>query len=207
MSETRDGPLAGPDWEQVFRDFHHGSVQEQDAAAEMMATYLLSVLAHLGAYRYASDWSDTCHDILLRLWRKGDEIRSPRALGGWLRTAATNAFYDWCRRPANRQKLMDSDDPDVSLLEAVASESASALEELAWRRDLEALKQALCWLTPEHREVIELLFFRGMSRPEAAAQLGLKLPGLKHRRATALRELKRLLMAPQAAESGGTSSC
>ena len=102
--------------------------------------------------------------------------------GGWLFRLARNAVIDQIRTRKDHLSLMAAS--------TRATEEAGPEARAALRDDLERVAQALRELTADHREVIELRFFAGLSVLEAAAVMGRQegtIRGLQFRAIAALR--------------------
>src|SRR3954466_6707878 len=122
-------------------------------------------------------------EVFTRVWRKADSYDERRAsFRTWLYGIARNAIIDQKRRAAVRPALAgperDPHDPgglDKSLGQAL----------LRWQ-----VSAALERLTPEHRQVIRLAHFQGLTLREIAERAGLPLGTVKSRASYALRGLR-----------------
>jgi RNA polymerase sigma-70 factor (ECF subfamily) len=122
-------------------------------------------------------------EVFTRVWRKADSFDPERAsFRTWLYGIARNAIIDQKRRASVRPALpayeVDTDeqgDVDASLENAL----------LRWQ-----VAAALERLTPEHRQVIRLAHFQGLTLREIAERTGLPLGTIKSRTSYALRGLR-----------------
>ena len=122
-------------------------------------------------------------EVFTRVWRKADSFDPDRAsFRTWLYGIARNAVIDLKRRAAVRPALpahaVDADERG-----ALDAELERAL--LRWQ-----LGAALARLTPEHRQVIRLAHFQGLTLREIAERTGLPLGTVKSRTSYALRSLR-----------------
>jgi RNA polymerase sigma-70 factor, ECF subfamily len=123
-------------------------------------------------------------EVFLRAWRHADSY-DPRRAGvrTWLYQITRHAIIDARRRASVRPGLQhhegtDADDGGVSLEEAM----------LGWQ-----IAAALERLTPEHRQMVRMAQFRGLTMREIAEHTGLPLGTVKSRTWYALRSLRLVL--------------
>jgi RNA polymerase sigma-70 factor (ECF subfamily) len=122
-------------------------------------------------------------EVFTRVWRKADSYDPSRAsFRTWLYGIARNAIIDQKRRASVRPALaaheVDTDEQgglDRSLEQAL----------LRWQ-----VSAALDRLTPEHRQVIRLAHFQGLTLREIADRTGIPLGTVKSRTSYALRGLR-----------------
>jgi RNA polymerase sigma-70 factor (ECF subfamily) len=128
---------------------------------------------------------EVVQDVFARLWRHaGQYDRSRATVRTWLYAIARNRIVDARRRAAVRP---------VSAPEQV--------EEEAWALDRELERAVLRWqvaaalarLSAEHRQVIRLAHWGGLSLREIAEQSGVPLGTVKSRVYYALRSLRLIL--------------
>jgi RNA polymerase sigma-70 factor (ECF subfamily) len=149
---------------------------------------LLAYATRLIGDRAAAE--DVVQETLLRAWKHADDLSEGRgSVRGWLLTVARNIVTDRARaRAARPAEVADVEDrPPVE-----ADHSESVVNTMVM---LEALDQ----VSPEHREVLVQLYYRGRSVTEAAKVLGVPPGTVKSRSYYALRAL-RAVMAGQEAE-------
>jgi RNA polymerase sigma-70 factor (ECF subfamily) len=128
---------------------------------------------------------EVVQDVFARLWRHaGDYDRSRASVRTWLYAIARNRIVDARRRAAVRP---------VSVAEQV--------EEEAWELDRDLERAVLRWqvaaalarLSPEHRQVIRLAHWGGLSLREIAERSGVPIGTVKSRVYYALRSLRLIL--------------
>lgn len=125
---------------------------------------------------------EVVQDTLLRVWRNGDRFDPDRgSLDTWVFTIARNCATDMLRRRAARPHAT------ISLDEAPATPTAADVDRVleAW-----VLGEALQALSPEHREAIVEVHYRGRTVRETAALLELPEGTVKSRVYYGLRSLR-----------------
>ncbi len=122
---------------------------------------------------------DVVQETLIRAWRHPEVLtRPPGAVRSWLFTVARRLVIDQWR--AGRE--ISTDEPP----ETGAGPDTWTDEVLdGW-----IVADALARLTPEHRQVVVLCYFRGLSVAEAARILGIPDGTVKSRTHYALRALR-----------------
>ena len=122
-------------------------------------------------------------EVFTRVWRKADSYDPDRAsFRTWLYGIARNAIIDLKRRAAVRPALAAHDVADDERGETDASFEQTLLR---WQ-----VGAALERLTPEHRQVIGLAHFQGLTLREIAELTGIPLGTVKSRTSYALRGLR-----------------
>ena len=122
-------------------------------------------------------------EVFTRVWRKAGSYDPERAsFRTWLYGIARNAIIDQKRRAAVRPALASRpvDDEESGSLDADLEQAI-----LRWQ-----LTAALERLTPEHRQVIRLAHFQGLTLREIADRTGIPLGTVKSRTSYALRGLR-----------------
>ena len=143
---------------------------------------LLKYAASITHDRQAAE--DIVQETILRAWRRAGRLASDdRPLRPWLMTVARNLAVDRQRRASTVREQGSSDTLDGI---AGADTVDRALD--AWQ-----LADALRRLSPDHRDAVVELYFRGRSVNEAATALGVPPGTVKSRTYYALRALKLIL--------------
>jgi RNA polymerase sigma-70 factor (ECF subfamily) len=128
---------------------------------------------------------DIVQETLLRLWRRPQTIQTHHtSLRPWLCTVARNLIVDHWR--VRQARPMESNDAGLEFITAVRD----PIDEAEWARDI---AQAMAKLSSDHREVLRLVYYRGLQLKEAANELGLPLGTVKSRTFYALRDLRAAL--------------
>jgi RNA polymerase sigma-70 factor (ECF subfamily) len=121
-------------------------------------------------------------EVFTRVWRHAGTYDPDRAsFRTWLYGIARNAIIDMKRKQAVRPQLA-ARDPD--------QEEASFDEPLEGALLRWQVQAALERLTPEHRQVIRLAHFQGLTLREIAERTGLPLGTVKSRTSYALKGLR-----------------
>jgi RNA polymerase sigma-70 factor (ECF subfamily) len=121
-------------------------------------------------------------DVFTRAWRSAEQFEPSRgSVRTWLYAIARNAVIDSERRRGRRPPLSAGE----SGFEAV--DAAEPIESALLRYQIQL---GISRLTFEHRQVIELVHFRGLSLNEIAQQTGLALGTVKSRLYYATRSLR-----------------
>ena len=122
-------------------------------------------------------------EVFTRVWRKADSFDPERAsFRTWLYGIARNAVIDSRRRASVRPALAPHETGDD---DHVAPDDGLESALLRWQ-----VSAALERLTPEHRQVIRLAHFQGLTLREIAERTGLPLGTVKSRTSYALRGLR-----------------
>lgn len=127
---------------------------------------------------------DLLQETFLRVWRtigRVDAGRDEREVRAYVLTVARNVATDAWRSAGRRPELLD----DGSVLAALPGDDG--LEEAV---DGWLVAEALGRLSPDHREVVRLLFHEGLSVRQAAVRLGVPEGTVKSRSHYAVRALR-----------------
>jgi RNA polymerase sigma-70 factor, ECF subfamily len=117
--------------------------------------------------------------VMTRLWRSARRYEPARgSVRTWVFTIARNAAIDLHRR---RPRATPT---------AEVPEQVDTVDELETLLRAEAVRAALDRLGPEHREVLDLAYFRGLTQAEIADRLGLPLGTVKSRTFYALKAFR-----------------
>jgi RNA polymerase sigma-70 factor, ECF subfamily len=128
---------------------------------------------------------EATQDAFLKLWSRARLFLNERgSLLLWLLTIARRTALDRLRLEGRRPVLSDSNDPDD--LWQTIPDLDSMPEEARWR----SLHFAVQSLDPDHRQVIELAYYQGLSQSEIAEVLGWPLGTVKTRMRAAMDHLR-----------------
>jgi RNA polymerase sigma-70 factor (ECF subfamily) len=124
---------------------------------------------------------DVVQETLMRAWRHSDAmVEHKGSIRGWLLTVARNIVIDRVRaksaRPAEVAETPSTPPVEVDHADDVVNSMVV----------LDALEQ----LSPEHREVLVELYYRGRTMSEAATVLGVPQGTVKSRSYHALRAMR-----------------
>jgi RNA polymerase sigma-70 factor, ECF subfamily len=128
---------------------------------------------------------EVVQDVFARAWRHADDYDPRRAsVRTWLYSIARNRVVDARRRAAVRPGVAATPEPESP------AELDRTLEHAVLRWQVAA---ALARLSPEHREVIRLAHYGGLTLREIAERKGIPLGTVKSRTSYALRSLRLIL--------------
>jgi RNA polymerase sigma-70 factor (ECF subfamily) len=136
-----------------------GDHEAFDALATAAYHRLYAIARRILRDGYAAE--DAVQDALLKAWRDLRGLRDPRAFDAWLHRLLVNACRDQVRR--TRRRPVELPDLDID-----RPATHDALAQLADRDELE---RAFLALTVEHRAVLVLHHYLGLTAPEIAAHL------------------------------------
>ena len=123
-------------------------------------------------------------EVFTRVWRHAGSFDPDKAsFRTWLYGIARNAIIDLKRRQSVRPQLATHPDHD----DEGAGTSDDSFERALLRWQVSA---ALERLTPEHRQVIRLAHFQGLTLREISERTGIPLGTVKSRTSYALRGLR-----------------
>jgi RNA polymerase sigma-70 factor (ECF subfamily) len=128
---------------------------------------------------------EATQDTFLKIWSRSRQYLVERGpFLPWLLTIARRVALDRLRLEARRPVLSDSNDPEEIWQTIPNGDSLS--EENRWR----SMHFAVQSLSTEHRQVIELAYYQGMSQSEIAEVLGWPLGTVKTRLRAAMEQLR-----------------
>jgi RNA polymerase sigma-70 factor, ECF subfamily len=114
---------------------------------------------------------DAVQEALVRAWRDLRSLRDPERFDAWLHRLLVRACADQARSLGRRRAEVTS----------VAVESAEPADDVASVAQRDELERAFLHLSVEHRAVLVLVHYVGMTAPEAARVLGIP-PGTVYSR-------------------------
>ncbi len=130
-------------------------------------------------------------DVMITLWRKAalfDPAKS--SLATWLYRIARNRRIDLLRRDR-----LDTVDPGEFLLDIPDDSNPDVTAVIDAQAREEVLRAAMAALPEEHKALVALAFFEGLSHSEIAARTGLPLGTVKSRIRLSFTRLRRALEA------------
>ncbi len=170
---------------------------EVDSGTDRAAAFLRLADAHLDAsYRLArailrdqAEAQDATHDAFVQAWRKWSTLRDPSRFQQWFDRILVNICRERLRAP-HRQV------PDISA-ELVFAPG----DPFGQAHDRDVLANAIAMLSPDHRVVVALRFYRDLTVEDIASRLGIPAGTVHSRLHYAL---KRLHTVIDAADAKGT---
>lgn len=139
-----------------------------------------TVLSFLHRYVPPSEAEDVLQRVFVDVWRSAGRYDPTRSLEAWVLTIARRRAIDYLRARDTRALPTDefADVPGEDGRYMVDGHAQSEVMATSMQR-----------LSPEHREVLELAYFRGYTQTEISKHLGLPLGTVKTRTARGLRKL------------------
>ena len=129
----------------------------------------------------------------LALWRNPSSYEEMRgSVKAWLMATVHNRAVDLVRREETQRRRAEQAQPDedVVILEDPANR---VVDEIGLPEERKAVRAALEDLPPEQRQVIELMYFDGLSQTRVAERLSLPLGTVKSRTLLGMRKLRTAL--------------
>ncbi len=153
-------------------------------------TYFVRMVADAGTAEELTD------DVLLEVWRGAKSYRSRSSPSTWIFGIAHHKALNEFRK--KREAPMEADEVARRL------ERGPSQDEEVGKGDLaRIIKRLLPTLSPEHREVLELTYYQGLSVQEVADVVGCPVNTVKTRMFYARQRLKALLLAAGVAGEAG----
>lgn len=151
---------------------------------------------HRIAYSIMGDFGaaeDATQQAMLNVWRKLPQLRDPEKFESWCYRALTNACRsEWRRRKHWQREIIGTDLPD-----------APAPDQMARVDDHDQLERALEHLSLEHRTVLVLFHYAGLSHERIAETEGIAVGTARSRLHRASVELRAALEAGARADDPG----
>lgn len=140
---------------------------------------------------------EATHDVFLVVWQRPGAFDPSRGtFAGWLLRAARNRSIDLLRRHRWEQPLTarpengdQEPDPVAWLVDPAPDPADQAVSGVVGGQ----VRTALGWLSPDHRLLLEMAYFKGLTQREIAEQLGRPLGTVKSQIRAAMRRLADLL--------------
>ena len=160
-----------------------------EAFALLYERYLPVVYRRVLCSVAQADVEDITQDIFIAVVRSLKSFRGEAHFSTWLWTITSRQIADYYRRNRSSQAPleMDSTDNEHADFLSLPSDDADKID------DLVMLRNAMCRLTPHHREILLMRFADGLKFQEIAARQGQSLEATKSMFRRALSALHRLL--------------
>jgi RNA polymerase sigma-70 factor, ECF subfamily len=163
------------------------------AKADRLAIQLLYARHHVRVYRFvlrlsgnATVAEDALSEVFLDVWRHADRFEGRCSVSTWLLTIARNKAVSMLRRTREQEW-------DESFAATVEDPSDSPETVVLNGERSEVLRRALEQLSPDHREIVDLVYYHEKSIKEVAAIVGIPEATVKTRMFYARKHLAKLL--------------
>jgi RNA polymerase sigma-70 factor (ECF subfamily) len=165
------------------------------AAGDKVAMQVLFARHHVRVYRFVlrlvrdqTKAEDLISEVFLDVWRQAGKFEARSAVSTWLLAIARYKALSALRRRPDEEL----DDETAAAIEDPGDDPETALE----KKDKgEILRKCLTALSPEHREIIDLVYYHEKSVEEVAEIVGIPQNTVKTRMFYARKRLSELLKA------------
>jgi RNA polymerase sigma-70 factor (ECF subfamily) len=179
--------LSGTRDRQLVRRIEGG---DEEAFRSLFAAYAPSAMALAArVLRQAHLAEEIVQEAFLSLWLSPglyDERRG--SVKAWLMTMVHHRAVDAVRREEAQRRR--ADDQVVGVREETADPSDEVVEAVAAPAERAAVRTAMRALPPEQREVLELMYFGGLSQTQVADSTGAPLGTVKSRALLGMRRMR-----------------
>ncbi len=129
----------------------------------------------------------------LALWRNPSAYEEMRgSVRAWLMATVHNRAVDLVRREETQRRRAEDAQPDEDVV-TLEDPADRVVDEIGLPEERKAIRAALEDLPPEQRQVIELMYFDGLSQTRVAERLSLPLGTVKSRTLLGMRKLRAAL--------------
>lgn len=129
-------------------------------------------------------------EAFLALWRNPDGYVEERgSVKAWLMGMVHHRAVDLVRREEAHRRRAEETPPDGTVV-VPEDPAQQVVEEVGLPEERKAVQAALEGLPPEQREIIELMYFDGLSQTRIADRLSLPLGTVKSRTLLGMRKLR-----------------
>ena len=184
------------------RDMADATLIAQIATGDRLAMHALFARHKTRVYRFilrlvgdAASADDLTSEVFLTVWRRAHKFRGRAAASTWLLAIARFKALDELRRRFDTAP--DLEQPDAS--------DPAADPEASWadKHRGAMLRKCLGALSPEHRTIIDLVYYHEKSVQEVAAIVGIPCATVKTRMFYARKKLAALLAAQGLTRAAG----
>lgn len=174
----------------VVERAQQGDREAYEQLARQVAQRLYPVAFRILRDRDLAD--DALQNALVAIWRELPKLRDPDKFDAW----SYRLLVRFCTDELRRRRHIGGDVADIALRDPQADRQ----DDVADRDELE---RAFKRLSPEHRAVVVLTYYRGLSGAEAAAALGVSPGTVASRLHYALRSMRAAVEADSRGRATG----
>jgi RNA polymerase sigma-70 factor (ECF subfamily) len=132
-------------------------------------------------------------EVFLAVWRSPDGYRAERgSVKSWLLGMVHHRAVDAVRREESQRRRAEEAVPDA--LDLADDPGVTVIEEIGIPEERKAVRGALEELPSEQRQVLELMYFSGMSQSQISERLALPLGTVKSRTLLGMRRMRAALV-------------
>jgi RNA polymerase sigma-70 factor, ECF subfamily len=128
---------------------------------------------------------DATHDALVQAWHHWGQLRDEGRFEPWFDRILVNVCRNRLRQ-SSRQKVIDLSPEAIDVLDVRAANR----DPMAFVHDRDQIRAALGRLSPDHRIVVALRFFKDLPIDEIAARTGVPIGTATSRLHYALKQLR-----------------
>jgi RNA polymerase sigma factor (sigma-70 family) len=170
---------------------------DEEAFRSLFASYAPSAMAlAVRVVRQTQLAEEIVQEAFLTLWRNPgvfDERRG--SVKAWLMTIVHHRAVDVVRREEAQRRR--SDEMVVGIREETEDPTDAVVEAVTAPAEREAVRIALRSLPDDQREVLELMYFGGLSQSQVAEKTGAPLGTVKSRALLGMRRMRSMVEEPE----------
>lgn len=138
-------------------------------------------------------------DVFFKIWNKASSYHPQSSqVTTWMLSICRHACIDALRKQKNQPQAVEPD-PAYELPDT----ETDVEEQVEWKEKQKQVHQALHSLPAEQRQVVEWMYFQGLTQSEIARQYSIPVGTIKSRVRLAMNKLKRAWKAFERRESDG----
>jgi RNA polymerase sigma-70 factor (ECF subfamily) len=190
-----DAPRTAPDRPPATPAASDEALIMRIAGGDKLAMRALFARHHVSVYRYALRFSrdrqlaeDLVSEVFLAVWRHAALFEARSAASTWLLAIARFKALSFLRRRGEAPM-------DDATAAAVADTADDPELTIRKKQQGELLRDCLARLSPDHREIVDLVYYQGMGIAAVAAIVGIPQNTVKTRMFHARKQLSVLLRA------------
>lgn len=153
----------------------------QVAAGEQSAIRTLFARYHLRIFRFImrkvgneATAEELTNEVFLEVWRHGSKFEGRSTVSTWMLSIAHNRSVSFLRKRSESQL-------DDGVAETIADDADTPEVSTSKRDKSKQIRACMDQLTPDHREIIDLVYYHEKSIAEAAEIVGIPLATVKTR--------------------------
>ncbi|WP_411344908.1 RNA polymerase sigma factor [Paenibacillus sp. WLX1005] len=162
--------------------------KDTEALEEVYDRYERAVYAF--AYRIVHDTmaaEEVVQELFLRVWNHAERYdRGQGKLSTWMFTIARNIAVDMLRRKSSRAA---ADAVGDEVLQVLPDTGTDVEQEVTMNWERERIREAMMELREEQQQVIESIYFQGLTQHEVSEKFSIPLGTVKSRVRLAIRQL------------------